>query len=78
MNGYADGYYNIIVTQYEPDDFQKYLNDCEIVYSKKEMNGKYQVGSGRIVTVTHDTPFISNSIAHSAEKSTENIKRFCI
>ena len=22
------------------------------------MNGKYQVGSGRIVTVTHDTPFI--------------------
>lgn len=63
MNGYGGGYYNIIVTQYEPDNFAQYLKDCEIVYSKKEMNGKYQVGSGRVVTVTHDTPFIENIIA---------------
>ena len=34
------------------------------------MNGKYQVGSGRIVTVTHDTPFITNSIPQTEEKST--------
>ena len=27
------------------------------------MNGKYQVGSGRVVTVTHDTPFIKNSVS---------------
>ena len=33
------------------------------------MNGKYQVGSGRIVTFTHDTPFIDNSIPDSGEKS---------
>ena len=26
------------------------------------MNGKYQVGSGRIVAVTHDTPFIKNIV----------------
>ena len=26
------------------------------------MNGKYQVGSGRIVAVTHDTPFIRNIV----------------
>ena len=62
MNGYRDGYYNIIVTQYEPDNFAKYLNDNEVVYSKKEMNGRYQVGSGRIVTVTHDTPFIEDIV----------------
>ena len=27
------------------------------------MNGKYQVGSSRIVTVTHDTPFIEDTVA---------------
>ena len=32
------------------------------------MNGNYQVGSGRIVAVTHDTPFITNSILDSSEK----------
>lgn len=63
MNGYESGYYNIIVTQYEPDNFAKYLNDNEVVYRKKEMNGRYQVGSGRIVTVTHDTPFIEDIIS---------------
>ena len=67
MNGYSEGYYNIIVTQYQPDDFEHYLNECEIIYDKKKMNGKYQVGSGRIVTFTHDTPFINNSILHNSE-----------
>ena len=32
------------------------------------MNGKYQVGSGRIVAIAHDTPFITNSILDSDEK----------
>ena len=32
------------------------------------MNGKYQVGSGRIVTFTHDKPFINTSIPDIAEK----------
>ena len=31
------------------------------------MNGKYQVGSGRIVTVTHDTPFIEDIISQDSE-----------
>ncbi len=62
MVGYEGGYYNIVATQYEPDDFRKYLNDNEVVYDKKEMNGKYQVGSGRIVAVSHDTPFIEDIV----------------
>lgn len=65
MNGYNEGYYNIVVTQYSPDDFSKYLKGCEIIYDKKKMNGRYQVGSGRVVTFTHDTPFINNSISDS-------------
>ena len=39
------------------------------VYNRKEMNGKYQVGSGRIVAVTHDTPFIDNSISQKNPNS---------
>ena len=63
LNGYNDGFYNIVVTQYEPDNFAEYLEDCEIIYNKKEMNGRYQVGSGRVVAVTHDTPFIEDIVA---------------
>lgn len=74
MNGYNEGYYNIVVTQFEPDSLQTYLKNNEVVYDKKKMNGKYQVGSGRIVTFTHDTPFINNSISETAEKNTaENV-----
>ena len=62
MNGYNSGYYNIIVTEFEPDSLNKYLKDCEVIYDKKKMNGKYQVGSGRVVAVTHDTPFIENTL----------------
>ena len=69
MNGYEAGYYNVVVTQFEPDDLASYLKNNEIVYDKKKMNGKYQVGSGRIVTFTHDTPFINNSIPNSEQKS---------
>ena len=35
------------------------------------MNGKYQVGSGRIVTVTHDTPFIQKDNTTVSDKSQE-------
>ena len=31
------------------------------------MNGRYQVGSGRVVTVTHDTPFIEDIIPQDSE-----------
>ncbi len=62
MNGYNEGYYNTVVTQLAPDDLSKYLANNEVVYDKKIMNGKYQVGSGRIVTFTHETPFINNTI----------------
>ena len=50
------------MTQYEPDSLAKYLKGCVIVYDKQEMNGKHQVGSGRAVTVTHDTPFIKGTV----------------
>lgn len=60
MNGNNAGYYNIIVTEYEPDSLKSYLNGCKIIYDKAKMNGKYQVGSGRVVTFTHDTPFNLN------------------
>ena len=76
MNGYGGGYYNIVVTQYEPDDLRGYLEKNEIVYDKTKMNGKYQVGSGRIVTVTHDTPFIEDIVPQkndSVNPSDENI-----
>lgn len=65
MNGYDGGYYNIIVTQFEPDSLKNYLASNEVVYDKEKMNGRYQVGSGRIVTFTHDTPFIENSLAQN-------------
>ena len=32
------------------------------VMTKKKMNGKYQVGSGRVVTITRDKPFIERII----------------
>ena len=35
------------------------------------MNGKYQVGSGRVVAFTHDTPFINNIISQTS-KSVNN------
>ena len=63
MNGYGAGCYNIVVTQYEADDLRGYLEKNEVVYDKTKMNGRYQVGSGRIVTVTHDTPFIEDIIS---------------
>ena len=52
---------------YEPDDLKGYLGNNEVVYDKTKMNGKYQVGSGRIVTVTHDTPFIEDIIPQKAK-----------
>ena len=73
MNGYDEGYYNIVVTQYESDDLKGYLNSNEIVYDKKQMNGKYQVGSGRIVTVTHDTPFIEYIVTQDGNRSQEDV-----
>ena len=40
------------------------------------MNGRYQVGSGRIVTFTHDTPFIDNRVPHSERIiNNENVKK---
>ncbi len=75
MNGYNEGYYNIIVTQYEPDILPNYLFNNEIVHDKKKMNGKYQVGSGRIVTFTHDAPFINNSVPENEKKVNTSEKK---
>ena len=46
-----------------------YLANNEIVYDKQKMNGKYQVGSGRIVAIAHDTPFIDDSVSQITTKS---------
>lgn len=62
MNGYNEGFYNIIVTEFEPDDLDAYLKKNTIIYDKKKMNGNYQVGSGRIVAFTHDSPFIDENV----------------
>ncbi|MBQ8000123.1 MAG: hypothetical protein IJ298_02760 [Ruminococcus sp.] len=72
MNGYNEGYYNIIVTQFELDDLDTYLENNEVVYDKKKMNGKYQVGSGRIVAITHDIPFINNTISQPEKSVKKN------
>lgn len=42
------------------------------------MNGRYQVGSGRIVTFTHDTPFIENIVSHSEQDVNEDIVVKCL
>ena len=51
------------------------LYETTVIYDKKKMNGKYQVGSGRIVTFTHDTPFIDNSISEKIEIFNSNNKK---
>ena len=74
--GYDKGFYNIIVTQYEPDSLKQYLNNNTVIYNKKTMNGKYQVDSGRIVASAHDMPFIANTIIpKNTDVSTENNKK---
>ena len=40
-------------------------------YAMQKMNGSYQVGSGRVVTVTHDNPFIDDIVTQSAPKIKE-------
>ena len=70
------GYYNVIVTQHQLDDNLKhYLESNEIVYNKKKMNGTYQVGSGRSVTFTHDTPFIVKHLPRPRRHSTQQVRR---
>jgi len=61
----------ICITYSVSKDIQGYLNRNEVVYDKKQMNGKYQVGSGRIVAVTHDTPFIDDIVTQDGGKSQE-------
>lgn len=58
--------------------FQRYksgINSVKVSAKQKKMNGKYQVGSGRVVTFTHDTPFIeNNATTDSAASQEENTK----
>ena len=56
------------ILRYLPDDI---LTKNKIVYDKKKMNGKYQVGSGRVVTITHDNPFIYKDDTTSESNSQE-------
>lgn len=42
-----------------------------MIYDKQKMNGKYQVGSGRIVTITQDTPFANNATTPTDTRQAE-------
>jgi len=57
-------------------NLEKYLGNNEVVFDKKAMNGKYRVGSSRIVAFTHDTPFMNKSI--SVFSQTVNILKISI
>ena len=59
------------ILRYLPDDIP---TKNKIVYDKKKMNGKYQVGSGRVVTLTHDSPFIYKDDTTSESNSQEEPK----
>ena len=65
--------YNIIVTECEPSNLKKYLSGCEIVYDKQTMNVKCQVGSGCIITFTHDTPFIVQEDNTTSESKSQEV-----
>ena len=39
------------------------------------MNGKYQVGSGRVVAFTHDTPFTNGIISQDSGKVNSELSR---
>ena len=67
----TSAFYELADTDAELQIVEKYRSEIDGIddYDKKKMNGKYQVGSGRVVAITHDTPFISNSIRDSAEKN---------
>lgn len=53
-----------------------YLDDCIVIYDKNKTNGEYQVGSGRVMTVTHDSPFANDIVSQSnAESQEENIRK---
>jgi hypothetical protein len=59
---YRKGAFHTPYRTKNPAKLQKNERYAEVVYDKKEMNGKYQVGSGRVVAVSHDTPFIEGII----------------
>ena len=40
------------------------------------MNGKYQVGSGRIMAFTHDIPFINNTLIQTVESVKVKLSNF--
>lgn len=77
----TSAFYELAETDAELQIVEKYRSEIDGIddYDKKKVNGKYQVGSGRVVAITHDTPFISNSIPDSEEKSnsfSEKIRNF--
>lgn len=68
MNGYDSGLYNVVVTTYNPDDMQAYLDDPDniIIYDKKK--GLPEVGSGsKLPSHLTDKPFYENIITDTED-----------
>ena len=68
MNGYAGGLYNVVVTTYNPEDLQSYLNnpDNVIIYDKKK--GLPEVGSGsKLPSRLTDKPFYEDSVTQTED-----------
>jgi len=63
LNGYNGGEYNIVVTAFDPDDFNAYLSESEIIYKK----GETGVGSGRGFPSRTETPFDGSNISSGEE-----------
>lgn len=67
-----------IRTVHARSDFEQQITDDSVLFlgeDKKEMNGKYQVGSGRVVTVSHDTPFIEDIIPQEPDSVKSQLKK---
>lgn len=69
-NGYSGGLYNMIVTTYNPDSIQGYLERNEIIYTKKE--GVLPRGSGRKMAVALEQAPSTDNIA----QRNDSVKRY--
>lgn len=69
-NGYSGGLYNMIVTTYNPDSIQGYLERNEIIYTKKE--GVLPRGSGRKMAVALEQAPSTDNIA----QENDSVKRY--
>ena len=76
MNGYEGGLYNVVVTTYNPDDMQSYLDNPKnvIIYDKKK--GLSEVGSGsKLPSHLTDKPFYEDIVTQPKQEVNKNSDR---